>query len=111
MGDTVPTFALEISHTNNSFKLWGKEQVIVALSQTKEAKDTIFVENKSETINALVSLLKTMTQWTDYMDSVLSLVSINGDSNNVSISIFDHTTYPYRMADISLPECNTGVVY
>ena len=28
-----------------------------------------------------------------------------------SISTFDHTSYPYRMADIPLPECNTGVVY
>ena len=45
------------------------------------------------------------------MDSVLSLVSINGDGNNASISIFDHTSYPYLMTDISPPECNTGVVY
>ena len=45
------------------------------------------------------------------MDNFLSLVSINGDSNNVSISIFDCTSYPYRMADIPPPKCNTVVVY
>ena len=62
MGDTLPKVASAISQTNSSFELWGKEQVIVALSQTKEAKDTILIENKTETINALVTLLKTRTQ-------------------------------------------------
>ena len=95
MGDTLPKVALEISQSNSSFKLWGKEQVIVAISRAQKAKDTIIVRNKIEAINTLVALLKTRTQWTNYMDSVLSLVSINGDSNNVSIPTFDHTSYPY----------------
>ena len=82
MGDTLPSVAFKISQTNSNFKLWGKEQVIVALSQIKEAKDTILAGNKTETINALVALLKTRTQWTDYMESVLSLVSINSFVNS-----------------------------
>ena len=55
MGDILPSVALEISQTNSSFKLWGKEQVIVALSRTKEAKDTILVGNETDTISALVA--------------------------------------------------------
>ena len=45
------------------------------------------------------------------MDMVLLLVSITGDSNTVSVSTFDHTSYPHCMADMSLPEYNTRFVY
>ena len=85
----------------------GKRTSYSCSQSTKEAKDTILIENKTKTINALVVLLKTRTQWTDCLNNMLSLVNINGDSNNVSIFIFNHTTYPYHMTDISLPECNT----
>ena len=71
MGDTLHKVVMEILDTDNSYKLWEKEQVIVALSRTKEGKSTIFVRNRRGTINALFSLIKTRTQWTDYMDEVL----------------------------------------
>ena len=88
MGDTLHKITMEISDIDNSYKLCGKEQVMVALSWTKEGKSTIFVGDKRGTINALVSLIKTRTQWTDYMDEVLSLVSINGKRNGGLISTF-----------------------
>ena len=62
MGNTLHIVAMEISDINNSFKLWGKEQVIVALSQIKLIKSTIFVGDERGTINALVSLVKTRAQ-------------------------------------------------
>ena len=111
MGDTLNKVAMEISDVEHDYKIWEKEQVIVATSRTKLGKDTIFVGDKTGTINALVSILKHRTQWTDYMDRVLSLVSINGDTNDQNRSIFDYDTYPFRIADIPLPDCNTGFVY
>ena len=62
MGDTLHKVTMEILDINNSYKLWGKEQVIVALNWTKEGKSTIFVGNRRGTVNALTSLIKTRTQ-------------------------------------------------
>ena len=45
------------------------------------------------------------------MDRVLSLVSINCDINDRNRSIFDYDTYPFRIANITIPDCNTGFVY
>ena len=57
MGDTLSSMATEISCNNSNFKMWDKGQMIVILSQTRLAKDTIFVGNKNDTLNAL-KLLK-----------------------------------------------------
>ena len=71
----------------------GREQVIDALSRTKLGNDITFIGDERGTINTLVSILKYRTQWTDYMNRVLSLVSINGDINDRKGSIFDYETY------------------
>ena len=46
MGDTLPIMATEISRNDANFKLWDKGQMIVILSRTKLAKNTIFVGDK-----------------------------------------------------------------
>ena len=38
--------------------MWDKGQLLVILSRTKLAKDTIFVVDKESTLNSLVHLLK-----------------------------------------------------
>ena len=106
MGDTIHKVAMEMSDIDNSYKLGVTDQAILALSQTKEDKSTIFVGNKRGTINALVSLVKTRLQWTDYIDEVMSLVIINGERNVGSMSTFDCTTYSFRISDVPLPEFN-----
>ena len=58
MGDTLTKVATEISHDNNSFRLWDKAQVIVACSQTKLGKNTIFVGDKRSIIQALTYLIQ-----------------------------------------------------
>ena len=62
------------------------------------------------TINALVSLIKATTQWTNYMEKVLNLLTDN-QSDSDSISLFIMTLHPYQMCDVPLPDCNTGFVY
>ena len=74
MGDTLKKVALQM--VGGNFELWDKGQVIVALSRTKRGKDIIFVGNKVQTINAIVSLCKTKHQWTDYMENILNLVTL-----------------------------------
>ena len=115
MGDTLPSMSTEISQTHGEFKMWDKGQMIVILSRTKYAKDTIFVGDKNDTLNALKNLLTRKTQWTDYMDEVLQLITINsqleGEGDGVQRVAMSPRTFPYRICDIELPQCNTGYVY
>ena len=69
MGDTLPKIATQISNRHSHLKLWDKAQVIVLMSRTK--KDIIFVGDKEVTIKSLTILLKTLSQWTDYMKKFL----------------------------------------
>ena len=114
MGDTLKKVAIQI--TGGNFELWDKAQIIVGMSRTKLGKDVIFVGDKGQTIKRIVSLCKTRNQWTDYMESILDLVTIeassNGENQN-SIRQISLTTesYPFRICDISLPQCKSGFVY
>jgi hypothetical protein len=116
MGDTLLRVATKISNDSSQYKLWDKAQVIVTLSQTKKGKDIIFVGDKEGTLGALVQLIqRRTTQWTDSMDNVLNLVAINdgNDTNNIipTDRHMNQTFFPFRICDVSLPQCNTGFVY
>ena len=76
MGDTLPSMATEISLCNSNFNMWDKGQMIVILSRTKYAKDSIFVVDKNDTLAALQNLLTRKTQRTDYMEEVLQLITV-----------------------------------
>ena len=62
MGDTLPIMATEISRNNSNYKMWDKGQMVVILSRTKCAKNTIFVGDKNGTLSALKDLLTRKTQ-------------------------------------------------
>ena len=110
-GDTIQTMATEISKNNSNFKLWDKGQMIVLLSRTKRACDTIFVGDKIDTLNALKTLLTIKTQWTDYMEDVISIVTINTSEQQEQRRVHTQTSFPFRIVDVSLSQCNTGYVY
>jgi hypothetical protein len=105
--------ATEISQHDPNFSVWDKGQLVVLLSRTKRAADTIFVGNKADTLDALKTVLMKKTQWSDYIERVLDLVTVNQDENQV------HQTepstimnsFPFRICDIALPRCRTGFVY
>ena len=116
MGDTLPSVATEVSFSNSNFSMWDKGQMIVITSRTKLGKDTIFVSNKDDTLKALKSLLTRKTQWTDYMEDVLDIITVNSSVNQNEHQVesnrtFTQTSFPYRICDVSLPDCNTGYVY
>ena len=85
MGDTLIKVVMENSNENGMFKLWGKSQVIFGCSRTIIGRNTIFVGDKTSTIDALTSLILLKNQWIDYMESVLQLVSVNSESERLSI--------------------------
>lgn len=111
MGDTLKTMATEISLLNKDYKMWDKGQLVVILSRTKRASDSIFVGDKNDTLNALKHLLLSKTQWTDHIEEVLELATINSENNNREQRILTQDEFPYRICDFSLPQCNTGFVY
>ena len=112
MGDTIPQMATSISKRDTNFRLWDKGQLIVIISRTREAKHTIFVGDKEDTLAALKDLLLRKTQWTDYMEQVLDLVTINTRTEERNQSrTMDQQHFPFRNCDITLPQCNTGYVY
>lgn len=112
MGDTLWRMATEISIHDANFKLWDKGQLIVILSRTKMARDTIFVGNIDDTIDALKELLVRRTQWTDYMEDVLRIITINNNTASATTTqTMSQESFPFRICDISLPTCNTGYVY
>ena len=83
MGDTLSHVAIEISKSNSSFALWDCAQAIVTLSRINFGKNLIFVGDKNETVTALAELITLQTQWTDYMEEILKLITINNEENQI----------------------------
>ena len=113
MGDTLSCIATEISSMNSNFSLWGKGQLIVLFNSTKFAKNTIFVGNKTDTSDSLLNLLMKKFWWIDYIDQVFDIITlINSNTNEEMLSwTILQDDYPFRICDISLPQCNTGFIY
>ena len=84
--------------------------MIVILSRTKLAKNTSFVSDKIDTLAALKDLLIRKTQWTDYMEEILKLITMN-ENEPPTGRVFTQSSFPYRVYDFVLPQCNTGFVY
>ena len=111
-GETLPQMATEINISDPDFNIWDKGQLIVFLTRTKKAEDIVFVGHKEDTLRALTSVLLSRTQWTDYIDHVLSIITINTNTNHeVMVRPMNQNDYPFRICDISLPSTRTGFVY
>ena len=67
----------EIPHNIGKFKMWDKGKMIVILIRTKHARDTIFVGDKNNKISALSTILTRKTQWTDYMEEIIPIITIH----------------------------------
>ena len=111
-GQTLFQMATEISLANPDFNIWDKGQLIVILTRTKKAKDTMFVGNKQDTPDALKNLLLSRMQWTDYIEHILRIVTVNEENPTTNVvRTMSQNNYPFRISDISLPSCATGFVY
>ena len=110
MGDTYESMATMISTTDKNFSLWDKGQLIVIISRTRDPKKTIFVGNKGDTLAAFKHLLLKRTQWTDFMEHILEVITVN-TTVGVPMVTADPEEYPFQVCDIELPQCQTGFVY
>ena len=104
----------EISSYDSDYGIWDKGQVVVILSRTKRASDTVFVGNKIDTLKALKAVLMKKTHWSDYIEKMLELVTINRSNSDVNTrgeGVMNQNQFPFRICDITLPQCRTGFVY
>ena len=62
MVDALPSVETLLSMSDNNYSIWYKGQLLVIISRTKLAKDTIFVGNKESNLDTLVRLLEKRTQ-------------------------------------------------
>ena len=117
MGDTISKMATEIFRPHPNYRMWDKGKMVIILSRTKRAKDTIFVGDQTETIKELTDFLTWRSKWTDYIESILSIITINDKQNRPTPEqsknqpYLSQYTFPYRICDNELPQCNTGYVY
>ena len=81
MGDMLQSMAPEISRNNGNNKMWDKGEIIIILSRTKISKSTICVGYVNDTLTALKDLLTKNTQWADYMEEIIRIVTINYDGD------------------------------
>ena len=111
MGDTYESMASMISTTDKHFGLWDKGQLIVILSRTRDPSKTIFVGDKEDTLRAFRALLTKRTQWTDFMEHILDVITINTSTSRQSTITAVPEHYPFQVCNMELPQCNTGFVY
>ena len=76
-------------------------------------KDNVWVRfniccRKISTSNVFVAHIGTSTQWTNYMERILNLLTDNHDSFSETIPLVSMPEHPFLMCDIPLLDCNTG---
>ena len=108
MGDTLQKVAMKV--TDLMFELWDKGQILVSLTRTKFGENIILVGEKEETVEAIVRLVKIRSQWTDFMENVLDLITDN-DNNPTRVTTLTQSSFSLRICNIALPHCKTGFVY
>ena len=111
MGDTLIKMATSISDSNTNLSVWEKGMLVVLLSRTKYAKDSIFVGSKTDTLAAFRNIITLKTQWSDYIEDILELVTINSNEGHGRNRMLTPENYPFRICDIALPQCQSGFVY
>ncbi len=93
---------------------WAKEQIVVMLSCTHIASNTIIVGKTKFAIDKIWNLITIGMQWTASIAQLLDRLSANGNGGPicaVDTVISFPSMYPYRISDISLSSDSTGFVY
>ena len=111
MGATLKSLVTKILKGRKSnYSLWLKSQVVVLLSRTRFAKETVFLStNPRETAEALYDILLTTTPFETYISQLLE--SLCTSNNYHDPPQFNMTNRIYTPATVSLPTDNTGQVY
>ena len=105
IGHTVPKIAARLDLP--AYRLWERAQAVVLVTRTGKLSDIIFVGDKDNNIQAIIDAFSLKDQWTDYMISLVDILSCAGPSPVLQQGIL----HPYRPRDVDLPRAGVGVVY
>lgn len=106
IGHSVSAIATELG---NGRDMWEKAMVVVLISRVSEAKDLIFVGDKTENIDSIIRALCIRNQYDEYMNHIVNAISgtvSRGHPNTLSLQ-----KHPFRQKDIPIPDDTSGMVY
>ena len=110
-GDTI-VLGIALEMTQEGTCPWEKEQIVVATSRTPTSSKMIIVGQMHWVVNKLWELVTTTNQWTQMMENVLEMLTINSTGNPEMAYTLDYPThYPFRLRDATLPSDSTGYIY
>ena len=84
---------------------------MVILNRTESGKHTNFVDDKNDILTALKEILLGRTQYTDCMETLLDIITINSHNEIHIHRVITQQTYPFHICDVTLPHCRTGFVF
>ena len=88
--------------------------VISCYKWNKKAKDIIFVGNKEDTLDAMTAILQSRTQWTDFMESTLRIITINQSNvinTDMTCRTMNNSLFPFKICDIIQTTDISGFLY
>jgi hypothetical protein len=107
-GETVQLCATQISEVDRHYRLWQKEQLTVLISRAQRCADIIFVGSRSQTKNAIISILARSSRWDGIIDNYMSSLDVLCRPVVREIRLELHPFLPlYR----ELPSASCGYVY
>ena len=81
--------------------------IIIVYNICNEIETNMFFFYKKETmIETLKKLIQQSSQWSDYMEHILDMATVNSN-----MPFRQQRYFPFRICDMEIPQCNTGFVY
>jgi predicted GIY-YIG superfamily endonuclease len=113
MGATLSKVATEINVRGTGNQLWEKGQVVVLVLRTKYCRDLIFVGDQNAMLDVITTLIQVQTQYDEYIDHVLEVLSIGGHHPTVMnhSRVLNEQRHFLQANDIPLPESGAGCCY
>jgi predicted GIY-YIG superfamily endonuclease len=112
MGQELSQLVTRVDMNTELYNIWDRAQVVVLLSRTKRAADTIFVGDSPEsTIATLTATLQRTTQYTRYICYLLEALTRAENDDANPVTLVDQQNHPFQPIDIELPMDNSGCCY
>ena len=112
MGSEVSAVATQLSMSDKTFALWEKGQLVVLVSRTEAANKIFFVGNKQETLMAIRHIVLMCSQYDEYIQHVLDVLSRRNAPGSSSVPpVVNMGNHYLRPMDVKLPQGGTGVSY
>ena len=109
LGDTFPKITTKISLTENNYKIWEKEQLLVLLSRVRRIEEITIVGDKVDIENTICAIVQKQSCWSQFISNFLAKIGFSQRSySSTTLNLLATQFQPWN---IVLPEQETGFVY